>query len=129
MFSSIVIVFQIIQGLVETAKVATDGERAIRNAIKHQLGQESLLCWNHVVKASERWIRSHAGKSLDVNFYTIAIKKLFKSKTYEEFLVQYEEQKQSWDEAYISYFENNILRCPHCGNCGRAKMLNCGNRA
>jgi hypothetical protein len=54
-----------------------------------------------------------------------AIKKLFKSKTYEEFLVQYEEQKQSWDEAYISYFENNILLNIHSIGRWSLETLDC----
>lgn len=58
--------------------LVTDKERAIVNAIKHEIPTvEVLFCWNHIFRDIRTWCHKHGAPSADIAVYVADVQQLF----------------------------------------------------
>lgn len=66
-------------------------------------------CWRHLNEDNKRWILKHGGNVDDKTVYTDHLFQLLKCTTEESFQKTLDTKKVLWDEAYHTYFFDEIL--------------------
>ncbi|XP_047737331.1 uncharacterized protein LOC125178192 [Hyalella azteca] len=89
--------------------IVTDREKGIRNAIKNVIPDcHNLLCWNHIIKDVEHWVKKHKGSKEDEKCYTAYIRELLKCTSTVEFETVLAQSSLEWSQPFSSYFNNNL---------------------
>ena len=89
--------------------IVTDEEQAYINVISKSMpAAPHLRCWNHVVKAAERWLRRHGATSDDMDVYRSDLKELLHLPTKEGYTKQLNKMSEKWSAPFFEYFNNNI---------------------
>ena len=89
--------------------IVTDEEQAYVKVISKSMpAAPHLRCWNHVVKATERWLRRHGATSDDVDVYRSDLKELLHLPTKEGYIKELSKKSEKWSAPFFDYFNNNI---------------------
>ena len=101
---------KLLPALKRTCKpIVTDEEQAYINVISKSMpAAPHLRCWNHVVKAAERWLRRHGATSDDMDVYRSDLKELLHLPTKEGYTKQLNKMSEKWSAPFFEYFNNNI---------------------
>ncbi|XP_060607618.1 uncharacterized protein LOC132759787 [Ruditapes philippinarum] len=89
--------------------IIMDREQGILNAFEKCLPNSKILvCWNHIFSDIKFWVNKHGGTSDDKKVYDMHVQDLLHSQSRQIFDTKYHELKQSWSEAFLTYFDDNI---------------------
>lgn len=89
--------------------IIMDREQGILNAFENCLPNSKILvCWNHIFSDIKFWVNKHGGTSDNKKVYDMHVRDLLHSQSRQIFDTKYHELKQSWSEAFLNYFNDNI---------------------
>lgn len=101
-----------------TKPIVTDEEVGIINALRVVLpNTPRLRCWNHLIRASKRWLSSHGALSLDIAVYLSDLRSLLHSASEEEYQMSIKKMENKWSAAFFEYFVQNVH--PNMSELGR----------
>ena len=91
-----------------TKPIVTDEEQAFANTIKRHVSLTHLRCWNHVFRASMRWLRSHGAPAQDVAVYLSDLRDLFHLPSEEEYTCSLERMARKWSAPFYDYYSHSL---------------------
>ena len=89
--------------------IVTDKEKAIINAIRHEMPElKPLHCWNHIFQDIRLWCRKHGAPSADIAFYVDDVRNLFHSESENIYENALKKSRVVWDAAFEAYYMEEI---------------------
>ena len=96
------------RGLQKIPMVA-DNEEGICQAIDEQLlNVQRFQCWNHVINAGKRWLRSHGAQAAEIAYYVSSLKELFHQPSEAEYTACLQKLSAKWSRLFIDYYNEHI---------------------
>lgn len=107
-------IFEILEQIIESKSllkdvpIVVDMEPGIVKALK-STDLKIIGCWRHLNDDNKRWVAKHGGNTDDKTVYTDHLYELLNCTTEEKFQETLDLKKVIWDEAYQTYFFDQIL--------------------